>query len=147
MGKRKRPARNIVKVDLGDFIFTKSEPLPVFVQHSSKDGRRIEQTVHQIPAPQSNPPPLGFDPCPVTVEDDDEDDEDDVFPGVEPPGGEDDGDRVRSRFSPLFGVPDGSVGYSGIHFGYGPQTVTSFFKNLSCWKGAWNSAMGCAIFV
>jgi len=142
MGKWKRHTQNVVKVDLGDLIFTKSQLLPVLVQHLSKDGRRIEQTVHQIPALQPNPPPLAFDPCPVAIEDNNA-----IFPDIEPPGGENGGDHVCSCFFPLFAVPDGSVGYSWIHFRYGAWNTTCIFKNLSCWKGAWNTAMGCAIFV
>ena len=76
MGKRKK-ATNVVKIDLGD-IFKKEEALPVLVQHSSKDRRRIERTVHSIPVLQpSQPPqpnPLSFDPCPMVAEY-----EDDVF--------------------------------------------------------------------
>ena len=117
MGKRKRQAPNVVKVDLRDVTFKKSDMLPVLVQNLSKDGRRIEQTVHKIPAPRPtrpnpsplvfDPPPLSFDPCPVVAEH-----EDNVFFDTEPTGGENGGDRVRSRFSPLFSVSDGHGGCS-----------------------------------
>ena len=143
MGKRKKNAQNVVKVDLGDLIFTKSEPLPVLVQNLSKDGRRIKQTIHQIPAPQLNPPSLTFDPCPVFAED-----EDTVFLDAEPPSGGGSGeDHVRSRSFPFFNAPDRRVDCSWIRFGYGLQTAILGFKSYSCWKGAWNTAMGRATFV
>ena len=96
MGKRKKNAQNVVKVDLGDYNFRKSEALPVLVQNLSKDGRRIEQTIHQIPTLQPKPPPLAFDPCPVVEEP--EEGGDTPFFGDELPSGVDGTDRVRSRF-------------------------------------------------
>jgi len=62
MGKRKK-APNVVKIDIGEL--GKTEVLPVLVQHSSKDGRRVERTMHQVPTPWQNLPPSTFDPSPV----------------------------------------------------------------------------------
>ena len=62
MGKRKKSSQNVVKVNLGDCEFKRGEILPVRVQQSSKDGRRMEQTVHKIPMPRNNPPPPTFNP-------------------------------------------------------------------------------------
>ena len=64
MGKRKK-AQNIVKVDVSEYAFRKGELLPVLVQHSSKDGRRIEQVRHSVPTPQKHQPPPTFNPSPV----------------------------------------------------------------------------------
>lgn len=94
MGKRKRNAQNVVKVDLGALVLKKSKALPVLVQHSSKDGRRIEQTVHEIPALPPDPYLLAFDPCPVVTED-----EDDVFLGTEPSSEGNEGGRVCLLFT------------------------------------------------
>ena len=58
MGKCKKNLQNVMKVDLGDCKFKRGEILPVRVQQSSKDGHHMEQTVHKIPMPQNNPPPL-----------------------------------------------------------------------------------------
>ena len=82
MGKRKK-VPNVVKVDIGDCGFKKGEILPLLVQHSSKDGRRVGQTVHKIPTPRQNPPPSTFDPSPVP-----EDIRDYAFPDVGEPIGE-----------------------------------------------------------
>ena len=64
MGKRKKKSQNVVKLDL-------REAVPLLVQQSSKDGRRVEQSVHNIPTPQIHPPPPTFDPSPLfaTAED------------------------------------------------------------------------------
>lgn len=92
MGKRKKAAQNIVKLDVGDFAFEKGEILPVLVQHSSRDGRRIEQTVHKVPTPRPNPPPPSYDPSPVF-----EDVEGCVSPDADNLAGElDDFENVRS---------------------------------------------------
>lgn len=99
MGKRKKNTQNVVKVDLGDYALKESGALPVLIQHSSKDRRRIEQTVHRIPALEPSLPPA-FDPRPVVEEA--EEDEYAMFLDVEPTGEDGGGDRVRSRFSPLF---------------------------------------------
>ena len=117
MGKRKRQAPNVVKVNLRDVTFKKSDMLPVLVQNLSKDGRRIKQTVYKIPAPQPtrpnpsplvfDPPPLSFDPCLVVTEH-----EDNVFFDTKPTGGENGGDHVHSCFSPLFNVSDRRGGCS-----------------------------------
>ena len=129
MGKRKKKVQNVIKVDLGDF---KSEPLPVLVQHLSKDGRRIAQTIHRLPPLPTvhefpplptSPPSLTFDPCPVVAED-----EDTVFPDTESPRGENGGEHVRPHFSPHFSVPDEHVGCRGIHFGLGFQNAIFGFK-------------------
>lgn len=138
MGKRKKNAKNVVKVDLGDLTIKNSRALPVLVQNLSRDGRRIEQTVHKIPIPRLNPPPLAFDPCPVVAEDEDDTFFDVQHLGEEDEGGED-GDCVCSYFSPLFGVSDGCGGYSWIHCGCGAWTAMFFWRNLSCGKGAWDS--------
>jgi hypothetical protein len=104
MGKRKKNAQNVVKVDLGDCTFGGSNALPVLVQHTSKDGRRIEKTVHKILARQSDPPLPTFEPRPVVTEV-----EDDMFIDVGSSSGEHGGDCVRSCFSFfsvfLIGVP------------------------------------------
>jgi hypothetical protein len=93
MGKQKKITQNIVKVDLGDLLFTKDESLPVLIQHLSEDGCRVRQTVHQIAVPPLNPPSLGFDPCPVATED-----EDVVFFDIEPLSGVNLGDCVCPCF-------------------------------------------------
>lgn len=140
MKNHKKRALNVVKVDLGELAIKKSKTLPVIVQHLSKDGRRIEQTVHEIPAPQPNPLLLAFDPSPVVPEDNGG-----IFLNTEP-SNEGSEDRVRSHFS-LFRVSYGHVGCSGIHCGYGVQNAMFFFKNLSCWRVGWSSAMGTVTFV
>ena len=93
MGKRKRP-RNVVKVDLEDV--PKSEKIvPVLVQQKSRDGRRLEQTVHNVPVPPSQPPPSTFNPSPTYGST-----EDDVFTELHDPMEEPSGpDRVRLHFS------------------------------------------------
>ena len=91
MGKRKK-VQNVVKVDVGDY-------LPVLVQHTSKDGRRIDRAIHQIPTPtpQKNPPHSTFIPSPALA-----DTQDHVFSYVDEPMGEpNSSDRVRPRF-PLY---------------------------------------------
>ena len=147
MGKRKK-ATNVVKIDLGD-IFKKEEALPVLVQHSSKDRRRIERTVHSIPVLQpSQPPqppqpnPLSFDPCPMVAEY-----EDDVFIDTELHDEGNDGDRVRSRFPPLFRIFDGCGVCSGIHYRRGARIATTILKTSCYWKGVWSSATVNVIFV
>jgi len=65
MGKRKKNSQNVVKVDLSDTDFGKRTLLPVVIMHSSKDGCRVEQTVHRIPTLQQNLPPPTFNPSPV----------------------------------------------------------------------------------
>lgn len=110
MGKRKKGALNVVKVDLGSLIIKKSETLLVLVQHLSRDGRRIERSIHKIPAIQPDPPPLSFDPCPVVMEE-----EDDVFIEAESSKKMNGGDRVRScffAFISIFIVSDWCVGCS-----------------------------------
>ena len=102
MGKRKKKAENIVKVDFGDYAFEESGILPVLVQHSSKDGRRIEQAIHRIPALEPSPSPA-FDPRLVVEEADNN--EDTILFDVEPPDGDNGGDRVRSRVSPFSSSP------------------------------------------
>ena len=62
MGKRKKKPQNIVKLDLEEHTLGKGEILPVRVQHSSKDGCRVEQTIHAVPALRDNPPPPAFNP-------------------------------------------------------------------------------------
>lgn len=64
MGKRKKNARNVVRVDITECL-VKGETLPVLAQHSSKDGRRIEQVVHHIPTLHQDPHPSTFNPSPV----------------------------------------------------------------------------------
>lgn len=78
MGKCKRATQNVVKIDIGDY-------LPVVVQQSSKDGCRINRTVHQVPVPtpQQDLPPPTFNPSPVF-----EDTQGHVFPDVDDPMGE-----------------------------------------------------------
>ena len=101
MGKRKNKLRNLVKVDLEEY------ELPVLVQQSSRDGRRVEKTIHKVPVPRANPPrpranppppranppPLTFDPSPMF------EDTQDASPDAQDPGGEPTGaERVRPRF-------------------------------------------------
>lgn len=89
MGKRKK-ANNVVKVDLGGLGFGKAEVLPVLIQQSSKDGRRVERTVHHVAKPQQDPLPPAFVPSPVI----------DIMQGVEPSEALDEFDgsgRVRLR--------------------------------------------------
>ena len=64
MGKRKKVS-NVVKVDVTEYAFRKGEVLPVLVQHSSKDGRRIEQARHNVPTPRKHQPPPTFNPSPA----------------------------------------------------------------------------------
>ena len=64
MGKRKK-GKNIVKVDVTDYAFTKGETLPVLVHHSSRDGRRFEQVLHKVPTPRRLQPPPTFNPSPA----------------------------------------------------------------------------------
>jgi hypothetical protein len=64
MGKRKKP-HNVIKVDLGANAFGKGNSLPVVIHQSSKDGRRLEKTTHNIPEPPEKPPSSNFDPSPV----------------------------------------------------------------------------------
>jgi len=141
MGKRKKNTQNVVNIDLGDYAFEDGRVLPVLVQHSSKDGRRIEQTIHRIPAPGPSLPPA-FDPRPVV----EEAEEDAPFFDFEPPGGGDGGDRVCSCFSLLFSVPNIPLCCSQIRSGYGAQNATLSFKTLCGWKGVWNSVTECATF-
>lgn len=63
MGKRKK-LQNLVKIDLGEDIFETEVTLPILVQQSSQDGRRMRQTVYKIPAPREGPPAPTFDPSP-----------------------------------------------------------------------------------
>lgn len=65
MGKRKKNTQNVVKIDLNDTNFGKTKLLAVVVRQVSKDGRRVDQTVHRIPTSQQNPPPPTFSPSPV----------------------------------------------------------------------------------
>jgi len=93
MGKRKKAPGNIVKIDLEEYAVKGGEILPILVQHSSKDGRRIEQTVHEVPNPRNNLPPPTFNPSPAF-----EAAWDNMFPEL----CESDGtERVRPRFLPL----------------------------------------------
>ena len=95
-GKRKRKPQNVVKVDLSDAMFRKGEVLPVVVKHSSRDGRRVEQTVHQVPTPRQSLVPPTFDPSPAV-----RDDWDCEFPDTSNPTGELDGpDAVSSHSFP-----------------------------------------------
>jgi len=65
MGKRKKNSQNVVKLDLSDTNLGKRKVFPVIVGHSSKDGRRAGQTVHQIPTSEQTILPPTFDPSPV----------------------------------------------------------------------------------
>lgn len=69
MGKHKKNSPNVVKVDLSDSDFGKKKVLPVIVGHLSRDGRRVEQTIHKISTPQQNVvhPPV-FNPSPAIDE-------------------------------------------------------------------------------
>lgn len=95
MGKRKKP-QNVVKVDLGEDIFKKGETItPIIIQHSSKDSRRLEQTVHSVATPQDQPPAHTFNPSPAY-----DAAQSWVSPEVNDPMLEPDStDRVRPRFS------------------------------------------------
>ena len=64
MGKRKK-VKNVVKVDVTDYAFPKGEILPVLVQHASRDGRRFEQVLHQVPTPRQLQTPPTFNPSPA----------------------------------------------------------------------------------
>lgn len=64
MGRRKK-LQNVVKVDLEEVAFEKGEAFPIRVQQLSKDGRRMEETVHKVPTPQIRPPAPAFDPSPA----------------------------------------------------------------------------------
>lgn len=64
MGRHKK-AHNVVKIDLREDVLGKARALPLLIQQSSKDGRRLEQSVHKILAPQIYQPPPTFDPFPT----------------------------------------------------------------------------------
>ena len=66
MGKRKK-VQNVVKIELGEDGFERGGVTSVLVQHVSKDGRRMAQTVHNVPTPRAIPPDPNppFDPTPV----------------------------------------------------------------------------------
>lgn len=94
MGKRKKP-RNVVKIDMGG-ISKNEKVIPVLVPQKSKDGRRWEQTVHNVPVPQEKPRPPTFDPSPAYGAS-----HDDTFPELHDPMNEPDGpDRVRPFLFP-----------------------------------------------
>lgn len=59
MGKCKKTAKNLVKIEIDNYV---SETLLVVAQHGSKDGCRIEETIHRVPAPLDSLPSV-FDPC------------------------------------------------------------------------------------
>jgi len=92
MGKRKKRPGNIVKVELDDALSGIGEAIPIVVKQSSKDGRRVQQTVHQVPTPRQHQIPSTFDPSPAVT-----DDWDCVFPGIDDPVDEPEGpESVRS---------------------------------------------------
>lgn len=91
MGKRKRNTQNVVKVDVEEYASRKGAVLPVRVQQSSKDGRRVELAVHDVPQPQQNLPPSTFNPSPAF-----EDVRDGELPDVVQPNAP---ERVRSCFT------------------------------------------------
>lgn len=73
----------------------RGDVLPVVVQQASRDGRRVEQTIHKIPKPQ-DPPLSTFSPSPVY-----ETTQEYVFPEVCLPMNEqNDSERVSPRASP-----------------------------------------------
>ena len=93
MGKR-RKLQNVIKVDLGG-IPKSDKIIPVLVQQKSKDGRRLEQSVHNVPLPQDQPRPPTFNPSPAY-----EAAMDDAFPGSHDPSDEPNGpERVSPHFS------------------------------------------------
>lgn len=81
MGKRKK-SKHLVKLDLGEDVVGKAKVVPLLVQQSSKDGRRVERSIHTIPAPRVHPPPT-FDPSPKFATT-----EECAIPGVSDPVGE-----------------------------------------------------------
>lgn len=94
MVKRKR-VTNVIKVDVDDFAFGE-EVVPVLVQQSSKDGRRIEKTLHKVPEPRQDPLPSTFNPSPSF-----EDAQEHVFDDVLEPTDERNGpERVSLHFLP-----------------------------------------------
>ena len=77
-------------------MFRKGEVLPVVVEQSSRDGRRVGRTVRQVPTPRQPLVPPTFDPSPAV-----QDDWDYEFPDTSDPTGEPDGpDAVSSYFFP-----------------------------------------------
>jgi hypothetical protein len=64
MAKRKRP-QNLCKVDIREDLVEEGSILPVRIQQLSKDGRRIEQTIHSVPAPKHETRAPTFDPSPA----------------------------------------------------------------------------------
>ena len=95
MGKRKRNVQGIVKVNVSAFVFGEGRALPVVVQHSSNDSRRVERTVRQIPTPRQNTLPPAFNPSPSF-----EDAQDHAFGDASEPMDEQNGpEHVSLRFS------------------------------------------------
>ena len=86
MGKRKKQPQNIIKIELDDVTSRKIGAFPVVVKHLSKDGRRVEQKVHQVPTPRQHQIPPTFNPSPAA-----EDDWDRVFSDLDDPMDELDG--------------------------------------------------------
>ena len=66
MGKRKKVQKvaNVVKIDVDNYAFGGGEVVPILVQQSSKDGRRIKKAVHKIPTPRQDPLHSTFNPSP-----------------------------------------------------------------------------------
>ena len=122
MGKRKRKMQNVVKVDVGDY-------LSVLVQQTSKDGRRIDQAVHQIPtpAPRNDPPPSTFIPSPAF-----KDARGPAFPDANEPMDELDSERVGplSSFT-MLSYPDAYTFHSQTPCGSSAKTATKFCG--LCW--------------
>jgi len=92
MGKRKKQPENVIKIELNDAPLGKCHVLPIVVKQPSKDGRRVEQTVHEVPTPRRHVIPPTFDPSPAVG-----DDWDSVFPDFDDPtDGLDSPESVRS---------------------------------------------------
>lgn len=96
MGKRKK-VNNVVKVDVTDYAFPKGEILPVLVQHASRDGRRFEQVLHQVPTPRQLQTPPTFNPSPAF----NAAGAHASFVGAEPADEPVDSERVSSRSLPM----------------------------------------------
>lgn len=74
---RKKSVKNVVKLDVGEFVRVKGKVLPLVVQETSKDGRRVKKKVHEFQAPEIQLTPV-FNPVPVF-----ESVQDDVFPNAD----------------------------------------------------------------
>ena len=142
MGKR-RKLQHVVKVDLGEDVVKKRETIPVVVQQSSKDGRRVAQTVHQVPTPRDKPLAPTFDPFPAYG-----DSQDCAHPEAHDPTREPNGpERIRpdSTFQDIYA--DMTTFCSWTLYAFGVWIATGFFGTLCCWRVEWVKEVGHVTYV